>query len=144
MLRSRFKKETPFHLMLLPAVIITLIYSYGPLFGIIIAFQDFIPAKGLFGKQEWVGLDNFILLFKMPIVLRALDNTIYIAVLKIILGLLVPIIFSILLNEIVSTFFKRSIQTLIYLPHFMSWVIMGGILIDVLSPSNGFVNQIFG
>lgn len=142
MLQSRFKKELPFHLMILPAFVITFIYSYGPLFGIVIAFQNFIPAKGLFGKQEWVGLDNFILLSKMFYVLRALENTLYIAFFKMVLGLLVPIVFALLLNEVKNVYYKRSVQTLIYLPHFISWVILGGILIDVLSPSSGIVNQL--
>ena len=74
-----FRKELPFHLMLLPAVILVFIYMYVPLGGLIIAFQKFIPAKGLFGEQKWVGLDNFIYLYRLPGAISALRNTIIIA-----------------------------------------------------------------
>ena len=139
-----FRRELPFHLMLLPAVIIVFIYMYIPLGGLIIAFQKFIPAKGLFGKQKWVGWDNFIYLYHLPGAIAALKNTVIIAFWKIILHLAIPITVSILLNEIRSAAFRRTAQTLIYLPHFLSWIIMGGILIDVLSPSGGFINRILG
>lgn len=139
-----FRKELPFHLFLLPAVIIVFIYMYVPMGGLIIAFQKFIPAKGLFGNQKWVGLDNFIFLYNMPNAMQALKNTIVIAFWKIILHLLIPIIVSILLNELRSAWYRRTCQTLIYLPHFLSWIIFGGILIDILSPSTGLVNYFLG
>ncbi|MBO5534397.1 MAG: sugar ABC transporter permease [Clostridia bacterium] len=139
-----FRKELPFHLMLLPAVILVFIYMYVPLGGLIIAFQKFIPAKGLFGDQKWVGLDNFIYLYRLPGAISALRNTIIIAFFKIILHLIIPITVSILLSEIKSDPFRRTAQTLIYLPHFLSWIIMGGILIDILSPTDGIVNRFLG
>ena len=139
-----FRKELPFHLFLLPAVIIVFIYMYIPMGGLIIAFQKFIPAKGLFGNQKWIGLDNFIFLYHMPNAMQALRNTIVIAFWKIILHLLIPIIVSILLNELRSAWYRRTCQTLIYLPHFLSWIIFGGILIDILSPSTGLVNYFLG
>ena len=141
---GRFRKELPFHLMLLPAVILVFIYMYIPLGGLIIAFQKFVPAKGLFGNQKWVGWDNFIYLYHLPGAISALQNTIIIAFWKIILHLIIPITVSILLNEVRSTAFRRTAQTLIYLPHFLSWIIMGGILIDILSPSGGIVNRLLG
>ncbi len=141
---GRLKKELPFHLMLLPAVILVFIYMYIPLGGLIIAFQKFIPAKGLFGNQKWVGWDNFIYLYHLPGAISALQNTIIIAFWKIILHLIIPITVSILLNEVRSSAFRRTAQTLIYLPHFLSWIIMGGILIDILSPSGGIVNRLLG
>ena len=139
-----FRKELPFHLFLLPAVIIVFIYMYVPMGGLIIAFQKFIPAKGLFGNQKWVGLDNFIFLYNMPNAMQALKNTIVIAFWKIVLHLLIPIVVSILLNELRSAWYRRTCQTLIYLPHFLSWIIFGGILIDILSPSSGLVNMFLG
>lgn len=142
--RRWFRKELPFHLMLLPAVILVFIYMYIPLAGLIIAFQKFIPAKGLFGNQKWVGWDNFIYLYHLPGAISALRNTVIIAFWKIILHLAIPITVSILLNEVRSAAYRRTAQTLIYLPHFLSWIIMGGILIDVLSPSGGFINRILG
>lgn len=137
-----FRKELPFHLFLLPAVILVFIYMYIPMAGMTIAFQKFIPAKGLFGNQKWIGLDNFVYLMNLPGAVRALSNTVVIALWKIILHLLIPIIVSILLNEMRSAWFRRTCQTLIYLPHFLSWIIFGGILIDLLSTSTGLVNQI--
>ena len=141
---GRLKRELPFHLMLLPGVIIVFIYMYVPLSGLIIAFQKFVPAKGLFGNQKWIGWDNFIYLYHLPGAISALRNTVIIAFFKIILHLIIPITVSILLNEVRNSGFRRTAQTLIYLPHFLSWIILGGILIDILSPNGGFVNRILG
>ena len=130
--------------MLLPGVIIVFIYMYIPLSGLIIAFQKFVPAKGLFGNQKWIGWDNFIYLYNLPGAISALQNTVIISFFKIILHLIIPITVSILLNEITRTGFRRTAQTLIYLPHFLSWIILGGILIDILSPSGGIFNRFLG
>lgn len=130
------------HIMLLPAVIFVLIFSYIPMYGIIIAFQNFMPAKGLFGKQQWVGLEHFIYALKIPDTSLILRNTLFIAVFKIVLGLVVPITVAILLNEVTSKIFKKAFQTAVYLPYFISWVLLGGILKEILSPSGGLVNII--
>lgn len=134
------KKQLPLHLMILPGFILLLIFSYLPMAGIIIAFQKFIPAKGLFGHQKWIGLENFKYVMDLPNFGSIMWNTISIAVMKIILGLVIPVIFAILINEVTNNGLKRGVQTLIYLPHFLSWVVLGGILIDILSPSGGIVN----
>lgn len=126
-------KSLPLHLMLLPGVILTLVFSYIPILGIVIAFQKFVPSKGIF-HSKWIGLDNFRYMLDMPNFTSVLWNTIFIAVLKIIAGLVIPIIFALLLNEVSGALFKRTIQTTIYFPYFLSWVILGGILIDILSP----------
>ena len=139
-----FHKEIPFHLMLLPAVILVFIYMYVPMAGLVIAFEKFIPAKGLFGDQKWIGWDNFIYLYHLPGAINALRNTVIIAFFKIVLHLLIPVTVSILLNEVRNATFRRTAQTLIYLPHFLSWIIMGGILIDLLSPSGGLINNFLG
>lgn len=130
------------HLMILPGFILLLIFSYLPMAGIIIAFQKFIPAKGLFGNQKWIGLENFRYVLDMPSFYDIMWNTVSIAVMKILLGLIIPIIFAILINEVTNSALKRGVQTLIYLPHFLSWVVLGGILIDILSPSDGIVNNL--
>ncbi len=126
--------------MLLPCVVILLIYSYIPMMGIAIAFQDYKTYLG-FLKSEFVGLDNFITLFSTPGFGQALYNTVFIALMKIITGIVVPVGFALLLNEVRVSGFKRSVQTIIYLPYFVSWVLMAGIIIDILSPTNGIVNQ---
>jgi len=127
--------------MILPGFVLLFIYHYVPMGGIVIAFEKFRPADGVWGSP-WIGLDNFRYVFQLPNFTQVLWNTTYIALLKIIVGLIVPIGFSLLLNELRRVWFKRTIQTMIYLPHFLSWVILGGILIDVLSPSQGIVNMI--
>ncbi|WP_189017347.1 ABC transporter permease [Paenibacillus marchantiophytorum] len=129
----------PLHLMLIPGLAAILIFQYYPMAGIVIAFQKFMPTQGLF-HSKWIGLDNFRYLVELPDFYRVLWNTIYIAFMKIIVGLVVPIVIAILLNEVRKEVFKRLIQTLVYLPHFLSWVILSGILLDVLSPKDGIVN----
>jgi len=135
-------RELPLHFMLLPGVIVLFIYSYIPMVGISIAFQKFVPTNGLFGS-EWIGLKNFRYVMQMPDILQVLWNTVFIASMKIAAGLIVPVFIALLLNELKMELIKRGVQTLIYLPHFLSWIILGGILIDILSPSQGIVAQLF-
>lgn len=141
--KRKWLAEMPLHVMLLPGVICVLIFSYYPMVGISIAFQNFMPTKGFF-RSEFVGLAHFEFLLQLPNFRQVLFNTIYIAAMKIVLGLVVPIVFALLLNEVVRTLFKRTVQTIVYLPHFLSWVILGGVLIDILSPSSGIANQFLG
>lgn len=129
--------------MLLPSLAILAVYSYWPMAGIVMAFEKFIPTKGIFGSP-WVGWKNFEFIFDMPDTKSVIINTLVIASMKVVAGLIVPIVVSLLLNEVRKNVFKKTFQTLVYLPHFLSWVILGGILIDLLSPSNGMVNQILG
>ena len=137
--KRKLLRELPLHLMLLPAVVALVIFHYVPMAGIVIAFQKFIPAKGLFGHQQWIGLDNFRYVFKLPSFVGVIWSTVYISFMKIVLGLFVPIVISIMLNEVRRKPLKTCIQTAIYLPHFLSWVVLGGIFIDILSPSGGLV-----
>lgn len=137
---SRHRRaEFPLHLMILPGFIVVFIYHYVPMFGAVMAFQNYIPVRGIW-HSEWVGLENFIYIFSLPDTLQVIWNTIFIALLKIVAGLAAPMVVALLLNDIGKMLFKRTIQTLIYIPHFLSWVVLGGILIDLLSPSEGIVN----
>ncbi|RAV09770.1 ABC transporter permease [Paenibacillus contaminans] len=129
--------------MLLPSVLIVLVYSYGPMLGLVIAFQRFIPAKGIQGS-EWIGFKNFTYVFSLPDIMTVIANTLFISVMKIIAGLIVPILVAMLLNEVRKTAFKRAVQTFIYFPYFLSWLLLSGILIDVLSPEHGLVNRLLG
>lgn len=140
-LTRMWKREWPLHLMLLPGLALVIIFSYIPMAGIMMAFQKFVPNKGLFGSP-FIGLKNFRLLIEYPDIGRIFFNTVYIAVMKIVAGLIVPITIAIMLNELRKEWVKRTFQTLVYLPHFLSWVLLSGILIDVLSPSSGVVNQV--
>ena len=119
-----------------------LIFAYLPMAGLIIAFQKFNPARGLFGNNPWIGLYNFKYIFSIPSIWQVFSNTLLIAVAKIVFGTLMAIIVALLLNEIRQMFFKRTVQTLVYFPYFISWIILAGILREVLSPTSGIVNEI--
>ncbi len=138
----RAKRELPLHIMILPSVIFLLIFSYIPMVGIIIAFQKFNPARGLFGGNPWVGLDNFNFIFSIPTIGTVFYNTLIIAIAKIVLGTAISIVVALLLNECRAILFKRTVQTIIYFPYFISWIILAGILTDILSPTDGIVNKI--
>lgn len=128
------------YLMLVPGVILALLFSYLPMAGLVLAFQNYKPWLGVTGSA-WVGWQHFDTLFSREDSVQVIWNTFVIAGMKIIVGLIVPVIFAILLNEIRQLGLKKTIQTMVYLPHFMSWVILGGILTDMLS-SRGFVNGV--
>ena len=136
-----FRKELPFHIMLLPAVVITFIFKYIPFAGITMAFEDYTPLKGLF-DQTWVGLDNYRYLFSLPGFGSVIWNTVFIAVMKMVGNLIFPVLIALLLNEIREKHYKKTVQTVLYLPHFISWAALAGIFIDILSPSAGIVNQL--
>ena len=129
--------------MLAPAVVLVLVYSYAPMVGIVMAFQRVLPGKGLFGSP-WVGWENFKFVFEMPTIFQVIWNTIRIAGLKAVAGVVVPVTVALMLNNVSGHLFKRTVQTVIYLPHFLSWIILAGILVDILSPSEGIVNQMLG
>lgn len=137
--RNSGKPIWQLHLMMLPGIVMVLLFMYLPLGGIVIAFKDFYPSKGIWGSP-WVGLENFSYMFLLPDTLQIMWNTLRIAVLKIICNFPVPIIVALMLNEVKNSSFKRSVQTIVYLPHFISWVILSGIIIDLFSV-DGVVNQ---
>ncbi|WP_135552665.1 ABC transporter permease [Paenibacillus cymbidii] len=136
---KKWRLQVPLHLMLIPGLLAIAVFSYLPMAGSVIAFQKFIPARGVF-HSKWIGWDNFRYVMELPDFYQVLWNTVFIALMKIVAGLVVPITVSLLLNEIRKEAVKRWVQTLVYLPHFLSWVILSGILIDMLSPSKGIVN----
>ncbi|MBP3039025.1 sugar ABC transporter permease [Bacillaceae bacterium Marseille-Q3522] len=131
--------------MMAPGMIFLIIFSFVPMFGIIMAFQDYVPAKGFFGS-EWVGLENFEYMIQIPDSWQILRNTLVIAIGKIILGTIVPIIFALLLNEIRLKWAKNSIQTIVYLPNFLSWAVVAAVVINIFDyhgPVNNFL-QVLG
>jgi len=142
LLSSRTKREIPLYIMLLPAVVLVGIFSYGPMLGIVMAFQNFIPAKGFF-ESSFVGLDHFRYMFQLPDFRQVLWNTLFIAMMKIAAGLVFPVVVALLLNEVMKEWYKRFVQVVIYAPYFLSWVILGGILFQLLS-ADGIVNQFLG
>lgn len=140
--KKRNATERYYHLMLLPGMAFLFLFHIVPLGGVVIAFQNFKPVKGIFGSQ-FVGLDNFRRLFYLPDFWQILENTLLIAVGKIALGMLMAVVFAVLLNECRSTVLKRLVQTSVYLPHFLSWVILAVMFSNLLS-YGGVVNRFLG
>ena len=140
-MKKTLKKQWQYHAMLIPSVILVFIFSYIPLYGVIIAFQDYNPGMGF--SSPWVGLENFKYIFSQPSFINTIWNTLYIAFFKLIGGVVVPVAVALLLNELVSEKLKRIFQTLVYIPNFLSWVIMAGVLMELLSQS-GAINQLLG
>jgi putative aldouronate transport system permease protein len=135
-------------LMLLPTLAYFIVFRYGPITGIVIAFQDFIPrvGRGFFQsilESEWVGFDNFTRFIHSMNGVQIVINTILISLYKIIFGFPAPIILAILLNEIRNDKFKKVTQTICYLPHFISWVILAGIIRIMISPDYGILIPVF-
>lgn len=136
-IRNIVSRQWQYHILLIPGIILLIIFNYVPLYGLIIAFQKYNPAMGF--KSPWVGMQNFTYLFSQPNFVRTISNTLGIAIAKLALGILVPVTVSLMLNEVRSTKFKRLAQTCIYIPNFISWVILAGVMMDILS-TDGVVN----
>ena len=135
-----WKKKFMYSLLVLP-LLYYIIFEYIPIYGILIAFQDYVPGRSFIGS-EWIWFKNFQLVFSSKPFIEALRNTILISFYKIIFGFPFPIIIAFLLNEVRSSTFKRSIQTAIYFPNFVSWVIVGAIIVSIFSVNDGLLNQI--
>ncbi|SFI81366.1 putative aldouronate transport system permease protein [Paenibacillus sp. UNC496MF] len=131
-----------YYVMLLPGMVWLALFNIVPMFGILMAFQNFNPGAGLF-KSEWVGLDNFTYMFQLNDSKTVIINTFIIAIGKIAFNLLVPLVFAILLNELRGMRYKKLVQTVVYLPHFLSWVIMATIVIGIFG-YYGVINTIIG
>ncbi|WP_334073288.1 MULTISPECIES: ABC transporter permease [Paenibacillus] len=140
MAKKRLGLGAMYHMMMLPGMVFLLIFSYIPMFGIVMAFQNYIPAKGIF-ESKFVGLKHFKYMFQLPDIAQIISNTLVIALGKIILGTLAAIVFSILLNEIRLRFLKKTVQTIVYLPHFLSWVVLASVVVNMFN-LDGNVNQI--
>lgn len=139
--KNWFMRNWQIYTMILPGVLYFIIFKYIPFGGSVIAFQDYNVFQGITGSK-FVGLKHFENLFTYPEFYRILRNTLLISIYKLVFGFPAPIILALLLNEVKQMFFKRTIQTIIYLPHFLSWVIVGGLVINLLSPNYGVVNEI--
>lgn len=129
----------PYYIFILPGFILLFLFAYLPMFGVVMAFQKYDPVSG-FLRSEWVGLENFLLIFRLPDFLRAFKNTLFISCLKLLFCFPAPIIFALLINEIKSSKFKRTVQSISYLPNFISWVVVAGFVYQIFSPDTGVVN----
>jgi len=138
---SKIRKRKLLYIMLVPGLLYFLIFKYVPMYGVLIAFKDFNFSKGIMGSP-WVGTKYFEILFRSKDFWLIFWNTLIINLYKLAWGFPGPIIIALLLNEVRKMWFKRIIQTSIYLPHFISWIVIGGMFIQMLSPSNGIINTI--
>lgn len=136
---SNLSKFKEYYIMLIPGFLFFLIFCYGPMYGLVIAFQDYYPLKGI-GGSEFVGLKHFKALVSNPFFMSVLKNTLVISIYKLLVCFPAPIFLCIVLNEIKGMKFKKMAQSVSYLPHFISWVVVSGIVIEFLSPSRGPVN----
>lgn len=141
---KKLKLDTtwPLHLMLLPVIVLLIIFCYIPMVGLVISFQDYIPTKGFFGSP-WIGLDNYKFLFSLNDFTQIMKNTVGISILKIVFGTIVPLFFAIAISESRISKLKNSVQVIVFLPFFLSWVILGGLFVDIFSIGGG-VNQLLG
>ncbi len=142
--KRKTRKSLPnwvhYTLMCAPGYIWLFLFSIVPMVGIVMAFQDYNPSKGWFGSP-WVGLKHFRFLLAIPDAKRALWNTFIIAISKVVLNIIIPMTFALLLNEVKNLKFKKGVQTIVYLPHFISWVLLGNIITNMLGV-NGILNTI--
>jgi putative aldouronate transport system permease protein len=136
---GRFLRQWDIQLMALPAMLFIFVFSYIPMYGVLTAFQDYSIFKGFLGSP-WVGFKHFEMFFNAPVFWDVMRNTIVISLLKLIIGFPAPIILALMLNEVRNRTYKRVIQTISYLPHFLSWVIVSGFALSLLSTDNGSLN----
>lgn len=137
----RFIKQWDLQLMVIPALILIFIFSYIPMYGILMAFQDYKIGRS-FSSSPWVGFKHFEYFFNSPEFGLVMRNTIVISLLKLLIGFPAPIVLALMLNEVRKMAFKRVVQTITYLPHFMSWVILGGLVSALLAVDNGSINML--
>lgn len=139
--KRRFKQNLPLLIMFIPVIAFYLIFKYAPMVGVIIAFKNYNFADGIFGSP-WVGMKNFQLLFSNPNSLLIIRNTLMLSLLSLFIGFPFPIMLAILLNEVRRMWFKKAVQTLVFLPHFLSWVIVGGMVVTIFSQQSGVINHL--
>lgn len=141
---KKVKTYRLYYILMLPGLIYFLIYKYLPMAGVVIAFKDVMPFDGLQGilKAPWVGFENFRLFLGSKFFFNIMGNTLAISVYNLIFGFPAPIIFALLLNEVTARTFKKMIQSVSYLPHFLSIVIVCGMVFNILSPTGGLVNEV--
>ena len=129
------------YLFMLPGVVFLFIFNYVPIYGIIIAFKDFKFNHGIFGSK-WVGMSHFAYLFGSTDFWNVLRNSVSMSFLRLVWGMPAPILMALMLNEVRQTKIKRTVQTIVYLPHFISWVVLAGMIHNFVSPSGGLINRV--
>ncbi|MCM3781372.1 ABC transporter permease subunit [Neobacillus mesonae] len=138
---KRFKMNIPLLLMFTPVILFYLIFRYAPIGGLVIAFKDYNFYDGII-NSPWVGFHYFEILFQDPRTLEIIRNTLVLSLLSLIVGFPIPIILAIMLNEVRNMVFKRTVQTIVYMPHFLSWVIIAMLVSTAFAMENGLVNRL--
>ncbi|GAA4828376.1 polygalacturonan/rhamnogalacturonan ABC transporter permease [Paenibacillus vulneris] len=138
--RRRLKQNLPLLIMFIPVIAFYVIFKYAPMAGVIVAFKSYNFADGIFGSP-WVGLKNFHVLFSNPNSLLIIRNTLMLSLMSLLLGFPFPIMLAVMLHEVRRIWFKKTVQTLVFLPHFLSWVIVGGMVVTIFSQESGILNH---
>ena len=139
---SRVRRMRLLYLSLVPALLLLFVFNYIPIYGIVIAFKNFQSSRGILGSP-WNNFYNFEVLFGSFQFWRVTRNTLIISVLRIVFGFPAPILLALIINEFANSWWKKGIQAITYLPHFISWVVMAGILVEILSPQRGIIGYLY-
>ncbi len=137
----RWKRSMPLLILFIPVIVYYVVFKFLPMFGLVMAFQDYNIRKGFFGSP-FVGLKYFELIFNTPATLQVIKNTLFLGITRFLIGIPFPIIVALMLNEIKHEKFKKLTQTCVYLPHFLAWTIVGGMVINLFSQETGIINTI--
>ena len=135
-----WRRYLPLYLLMIPGMIYLIVYRYIPMGGLIMVFKNFRITRGILGS-DWNGIQNFVQLFSVPSFPQILRNTVEISLLKLVFGFPAPIILALMLNELRNVALKRTLQTALYLPHFISWVVCGTMVFTFFGPSSGVVTK---
>ena len=139
---SRVRRMRLLYLSMLPALLLLFVFNYVPIYGIVIAFKNFQASRGILGSP-WNNFENFEVLFGSFQFQRVMRNTVIISVQRIVFGFPAPILLALIINEFANSWWKKGIQSITYLPHFISWVVMAGILVEILSPQRGIIGYLY-
>ena len=139
---SRVRRMRLLYLSMLPALLLLFVFNYIPIYGIVIAFKNFQASRGILGSP-WNNFENFEVLFGSFQFQRVMRNTVIISVQRIVFGFPAPILLALIINEFANSWWKKGIQAITYLPHFISWVVMAGILVEILSPQRGIIGYLY-
>ncbi len=139
---SRVRRMRLLYLSMLPALLLLFVFNYVPIYGIVIAFKNFQASRGILGSP-WNNFENFEVLFGSFLFQRVMRNTVIISVQRIVFGFPAPILLALIINEFANSWWKKGIQSITYLPHFISWVVMAGILVEILSPQRGIIGYLY-
>lgn len=142
-MKRRIRRNVPLYLMFIPGLVFYIVIKFIPMAGVMLAFKEYYLILGLW-DSPWVGWDNFNTLFTFPQTVQVIRNTLVLSMLTVFVGFPFPVILALLLNEVRVRWFKKGVQTLVFMPHFFSWVIVGGLVVTLFAQEGGTINQTAG